>query len=657
MDTKALDAVALSIRTLSMDAVQKATSGHPGLPMGCAELGAFVYGQVLRHDPDDPAWPDRDRFVLSGGHGCMLLYSLFHLSGYGLSIDEIRSFRQLGSRTPGHPERGRTPGVEATAGPLGQGISNAVGMAIAETMLAEKFNTPEHRIVDHYTYALASDGDLMEGVASEACSLAGHLGLGKLIVFYDSNHITIEGSTDLAFTEDVRARFDAYGWHTQEGDAYDYADLEALIRAAREEAARPSLILLHTTIGKGSPGKGGTAEAHGAPLGAEEVKATKRALGVAEDAMFYVAPGAYDYFERRRKDWRAEHRAWGERFEAWATANPHLRLEWDRWHAPASLSGVEAAGFAVGEKLATRKASEKVLGLVSRVVPNLVGGSGDLAPSTNTIMKGLGDYTRRTRCGRNFHFGVREHGMGAISNGMALHGGLRPYCATFLVFSDYMRPSIRLAAIMRLPVIYVFTHDSVYVGEDGPTHQPVEHLAALRLIPDLEVLRPADAEETELAWHIAIERSDGPTALALTRQNLEVFPKADPQWRTTMRRGAYVASDSQGRPSVVVIATGSEVTAALKAKASSGRTDVRVVSMPSRGLFLAQDASFRDGIVPPGTRRIVVEAGVSQGWEVLAPGGTMITIDRFGESGTAAALGRHFGVDHEGVAAVLTGKD
>jgi len=655
MDTKALEAVALSVRSLSMDAVQKAQSGHPGLPMGCAELGALLYGEVMRHDPEDPTWANRDRFVLSAGHGCMLLYSLLHLSGYGLTLDDIKSFRQLGSRTPGHPELGRTPGVETTAGPLGQGISNAAGMAIAETMLAQRFNTPKHAVVDHYTYVLAGDGDLMEGVSAEACSLAGHLGLGKLVVFYDSNHITIEGSTDLAFTEDVPARFRAYGWHVQEGDAYDLAGIASLVAAAKREKERPSLVLLRTTIGKGSPGKAGTAEVHGAPLGDEEVKATRRALGIPVDAAFYVAPAALEYFGRRRVEQRTAHAAWKELFASWSRENPDKRAEWDAWFARPSLAGVPSAGFAPGDKIATRKASEKTLNLVCQKVPNLVGGSADLSPSNNTVMKGLGDYQRASRGGRNFHFGVREHGMGAIVNGLALHGGLRPYCSTFMVFSDYMRPAVRLAALMKLPVIYVFTHDSIYVGEDGPTHQPVEHLAALRIIPGLEVLRPADAEETEVAWHMAVERADGPTVLALSRQNLEVFRKADAGWRASMRRGAYVASESEGKPEVVVIATGSEVGASLKAKELSGLRGVRVVSMPGRGLFLAQDRSFRESILPPGVRRIVVEAGVSQGWEGIADGGRLVCIDRFGESGTASAVGKHFGVDPEGVLQALRG--
>jgi transketolase len=656
MNLKALSAVANSVRSLSMDAVEKAKSGHPGLPMGCAELGAVLYGEILKHDPADPLWPDRDRFVLSAGHGCMLLYSLLHLSGYDLTLEDLKQFRQLGSRTPGHPERGLTPGVEATAGPLGQGLSNAVGMAIAERILSAKFNTPGHTIVDHYTYVLASDGDMMEGVASEAASLAGHLGLGKLIVFYDSNRITIEGSTELAFSENVLRRFEGYGWHILSGSMYD---MEAIVRfaaEARKVADRPSIIQLESVIGKGAPQKAGTAKVHGEPLGAEEVKAAKKALGIPEDSQFHVFPDAVSYFKEKRPQWTARHAEWKKSFDAWKAANPSLASEWRSWtERPAmDLSGAVLAEFAEGESLATRAAGGKVINALAKAAPNLVGGSADLAPSNSTNLKDMGDFGRSNPSGRNFHFGIREHGMGGISNGMAYHGGLRPFCATFLVFSDYMRPSIRVAAIARLPVLYVFTHDSIFVGEDGPTHEPVEHLAALRAIPNLRVFRPADAQETEMAWRMAYERVDGPSALALTRQALPVFPKADPRWKETVRRGAYVARESKGAPEMVVVATGSEVHVAIKAAEELADRRIRVVSMPCRELFASQPADFRDSLVPPGVKLVTFEAGVSFGWKGPFDSSTLtLSIDRFGESAPYQKLAEHFGITAVSVAGRL----
>ena len=650
MNLSALSAVANSVRSLTIDAIEKSKSGHPGLPMGCAELGALAYGELLTHWPKDPLWINRDRFVLSAGHGCMLLYSLLHLCGYDVSLEDLRSFRQLGSKTPGHPEWGWTPGVEATGGPLGQGLSNAVGMAIAERMLAARFNTPAHAVIDHWTYVLASDGDMMEGVASEAASLAGHLGLGKLIVFYDSNRITIEGSTDLAFSENVLKRFESYGWRTFSGSMYDGEGIARMVAQAKRSAESPTLIQLESVIGKGAPTRAGTAKVHGEPLGAEEAKAARRALGIADDASFYVFPEARAYFTQKQPEWKARYDQWGKILEAWKTANPDLAREWDRFFARGALDLSTAAfpSFAPGESLATRAASGQVLNAIAKAVPNLVGGSADLAPSNNTHLKDMGDFSKANPLGRNFHFGIREHGMGAIVNGMAYHGGLRPFCATFLVFSDYMRGSIRVAAIAKLPVIYVFTHDSVFVGEDGPTHEPVEHLAALRAIPNLLVLRPGDAEETELAWRMAYEKTDGPTVLALTRQGIAVYPKADPQWRATIRRGAYVARDCAGDPEVVVVATGSEVSTALKtADALAGRK-VRVVSMISRELFLAQPAGFRSAMVPPSARKVIFEAGVSFGWKGLCDDATVtVSIDRFGESGPYQKIAEHLGITAE----------
>ncbi len=657
MDTEGIQQAATAIRLLTMDAVQKANSGHPGLPMGCAELGALIFGEILKHDPANPRWIDRDRFVLSAGHGSMLLYSLLHLSGYPLTLEDIKDFRQLGSKTPGHPEYGQTEGVETTTGPLGQGISNGVGMAMAERMLAVAFNT-EQSVIDHYTYVLAGDGDLMEGVSSEACSLAGHLGLGKLIVFYDSNRITIEGSTDLAFSEDVMKRFQAYGWQTLEGDAYDPEGIKEKVERARAERSKPSLILLRSTIAKGAANKAGSHETHGAPLGEEEIRATKRALGVPEDSQFHIPEKARSYFEAKVGDWNDRYKSWQSLFEAWSKKHPEKRKAWDRCFAAADIAELPFPAFEVGEKLATRKASGAVLNAIAAELPNLVGGSADLAPSNSTLLKGYADFAAATPEGRNLHFGVREHGMGAIANGLALHGGLRPYCATFLVFSDYMRPSIRLAALMGLPVIYVFTHDSVFVGEDGPTHEPVEHVAALRVIPNLLVLRPADAEETAEAWRLALQRDDGPTALILTRQSLVVFDKDDASWREGFGKGAYVASESAGGadPKLVLVATGSEVNLALAAKSELGKAGeaVRVVSMPCRELYLNSDGEYRDRLIPQSAARVVLEAGVSFGWtEVAGLTGTVISIDRYGESAPAVKVAEHLGFTAEAVAGKL----
>jgi len=656
MNTQGIQSAATAVRVLTMDAVQKAKSGHPGLPMGCAELGVLLYGEILKHNPGEPQWIDRDRFVLSAGHGSMLLYSLLHLSGYPLSLEDIKNFRQLGSRTPGHPEYGQTVGVETTTGPLGQGVANAVGMAIAERMLAAAFNT-DKKVIDHYTYALAGDGDMMEGVSAEASSLAGHLGLGKLIVFYDSNRITIEGSTDLAFSEDVGKRYQAYGWQTLEGDAYDIEGILKLVEAAKQEPSKPTLILLHSTIAKGSPNMAGSHQTHGAPLGEEEVAATKKALGVPEEP-FSISEAALSYFGSKREGWEKTYHSWQELFAAWSKENPQKRENWDRVFGTMDLSGVAFPDFKEGETMATRKASGAVLNAIASAVPQLVGGSADLAPSNNTLLKDFGSFQADAADGRNMHFGIREHGMGGIVNGMALHGGLRPYCATFMVFSDYMRPSIRLAALMGLPVIYVFTHDSVFVGEDGPTHEPVEHLAALRAIPNLLVLRPADAQETARAWRLALERTEGPTALALTRQNLTVFAKADSKWAENFAYGAYTASEaaSGAEPELVLVATGSEVNLALEAKAALGSAgeNTRVVSMPSRELFLQAPEEYRRKLVPDSSRRVLLESGVSQGWaSVVGKDALLVTIDRYGESAPAAKIAEQLGFTAAAVAGRL----
>ena len=649
MNKDGLAIAAKAVRVLAMDAVQKANSGHPGMPMGCAELGVLIYGELLRHNPGDPGWINRDRFILSAGHGSMLLYSLLHLSGYDLPLAELKNFRQLGSKTPGHPEYGLTPGVETTTGPLGQGISNAVGMAMAETHLAARFNCGDQKIIDHFTYVIVGDGDLMEGVSSEACSLAGHLGLGKLIVFYDSNRITIEGSTDLAFTEDVLKRFDAYNWQTLSADAYDPEEIAAKVVQAKRDSERPALILVRSVIGKGSPHKAGSHEIHGAPLGEEEIRAAKEAMGVGGDS-FSIPKEAAAYFADKLKAWKDRYQQWQELFSSWSKANPELLKEWQRFFKDPGTDGLELPEYKSGDKLATRKASGAVLNALAQGIPNLIGGSADLAPSNNTAMKGLGDFQKNDRSGRNFHFGVREHAMGSVVNGMALYGGLRVFCATFLVFSDYMRPRIRLAPLMKLPVIYVFTHDSIFVGEDGPTHQPVEHIAALRTIPGLHVLRPGDAEETREAWKMAIENNSGPTALILTRQALTVFPKYA-GWVDDLKQGACIARDSVSEPETILVATGSEVGLALDVADILGPEKVRVVSIISRELFRQAPAVFQRRILPVSVRREIIEAGVSFGWGDL--GGHVHSIERFGESGPAKDVAEHLGMTAAQIAAKI----
>ena len=654
VDKNALAAAATSIRSLSMDAVQAAGSGHPGLPLGLAELGALLYAEILRHNPADPAWPDRDRLILSAGHGCMLLYAALHLAGYDISLDDIKRFRQQGSRAAGHPEHGLTPGVETTTGPLGQGVANAVGMAIAERMLAARFNTAGHTVVDHFTYVIAGDGCMMEGITSEAASLAGHLGLAKLIAFYDSNGITIEGSTDLAFSEDVAARYRAYGWQVQSGSAYELPQTLAMVEKAKAETRKPSLIVLESVIGKGSANKAGSAEAHGTPFGETEVRLTRKALGIGEDTAFYVAPQAVEYFQGKRKGWAAEQSRWEKTAADWSRANPELARQWKAWHDGYPVRLEDLPTFEPGSSVATRNAGGAVLNALADVVPNLIGGSADLASSNKSDFSGAGDFLHGAFDGRNMHFGVREHAMGAALNGMALHGGIRPYGATFLVFADYMRPAIRLAAMMKLPVIYIFTHDSINVGEDGPTHQPVEQLASLRVIPNVVTLRPADAAETAMAWKMALERTDGPTALALSRQNLKVMERNDAGWRDDVTKGACVVRREKGDLDLVVVATGSEVNLALDAVEALSHEGIRVVSMISRELFQSQAASFRDRILPPGARRLIIEAGVRVGWEGLAGAdGELLTLDRFGESAPAGDVSRHLGFDTDHVVELI----
>ncbi len=645
-----------TIRTLAMDAVQKAKSGHPGMPMGMADVAYVLWTRFLKHNPKDPQWPDRDRFVLSAGHGSMLLYSLLYLTGYDLTLEDLMAFRQWGSRTPGHPEYGLTPGVETTTGPLGQGFANGVGMAIAERFLAATFNRPGFPIFDHSTYAIVSDGDLMEGVSHEAASLAGHLGLGKLVYLYDDNDVSIEGSTDITFTEDVAARFRAYGWHVQKVDGHDLKAIARAIRAARRETARPSLIICRTHIAYGSPGKQDSASAHGEPLGEEEVRRTKEALGWPPDARFWVPPEVLPVFRRAVEEGAAAQARWQAMFADYARQYPREAALLERLWAGELPDGWEEAlpSFSPADgPMATRKASGIVLNALAAVLPTLIGGSADLAPSTQTLLKGYADFQKDTPAGRNLRFGVREHAMGGILNGMALHGGLIPYGGTFLVFSDYMRPAVRLAAMMHLPVVYVWTHDSLWIGEDGPTHQPVEHLAALRAIPNLTLIRPCDASETAEAWRAALRRRNGPTALVLTRQNLPVLDRSEMAGAQNLARGAYVLRDApEGHPDLILIASGSEVHLALAAQEGLAARGVRarVVSMPSWELFDAQPPAYRAAVLPPTVPKIAIEAAMPLGWErYVGPDGVVIGVRRFGASAPYPVLMEKFGFTPQAV--------
>ena len=641
MNLKALEKTALSVRSLAMDAIQKANSGHPGMVMGAAELGSLLYGEIMRHDPSEPKWPDRDRFVLSAGHGSMLLYSLLHLSGYKeMTIDAIKNFRQVGSAAAGHPEYGYSGGIEMTTGPLGQGLATAVGMAIAETMMAGRFNTAKHKIMDHYTYVLAGDGCMQEGVTSEASSLAGHLKLGKLIVYYDSNKITIDGSTDLSFTEDVAKRYEAYGWQVLNGSMYDFEEISSLTNKAKAEANKPSLIILKSIIGKGSPNKANTADSHGAPLGMDEVILSKKALGIPGEGLdFYIDPLAQEYFKGKRDDWQKNRKSWQDEFEAWAKENPELKKEWDNYHG-GKINAPAMPQYKAGDKMATRAAGNKALAAIASANPNLVGGSADLkGPNAVDIP---GDYSPSNRKGSYIYFGIREFAMAAIANGISLHGGLRSFCATFMVFSDYLRPALRLSALMKQPVIYVLTHDSILIGEDGPTHQPVEHITSLRAIPNVHVLRPSDAEESAEAYLMAMERTDGPTVLAFSRQNTTVYEKEDPEWKKNMRKGAYIAKKCNGTPDAVIIATGSEVNLAMEAASQSGKK-IQVVSMPGREIFESQNEAFINSIIPPGVRIIVCEAGLRLGWERWAKKEDILSVDRFGESGPGDKVAENLG--------------
>ena len=644
-----------TIRMLSVDAVEAAKSGHPGAPMGQAPMAYVLWQRVMNHNPANPNWPDRDRFVLSAGHASMLLYSLLHLTGYDLPLDQVKAFRQWGSATPGHPEANHTPGVEVTTGPLGAGFSMAVGFALAERWLAARYNREDHAIVDHHTYGICSDGDLMEGVASEAASLAGTLGLGKLIFLYDDNNITIDGETHLSFTEDVGMRFEAYGWHVQHIDGSDITAVERALQQARSETTRPSLIAAKTRIGEGSPNKVGSASAHGSPLGADEVGLTREALGWPADKSFHVPGEVREHMGTARDRGAKAESEWTNRFEAYRAAHPALAAEFERAIAGQLPEGWHSAlpAFELGEQVETRVASGKTLNALAEVLPNLIGGSADLAGSNNTMLNGVGNQSPTEPAGRNVFYGVREHAMGGVLNGMARHGGVLPYAGTFLTFSDYMRPAIRLAALMQCDVAYVFTHDSIGLGEDGPTHQPVEHLASLRAMPGLSVLRPADANETAAAWAVALE-NQGPAALALTRQKVPVITTPE-QALEGVRRGAYVLSDCQGEPRALLLATGSEVSIALEAQAALAEKGVssRVISMPSWDRFEAQPASYRESVLPPSVRvRVAVEAASSFGWHRwVGEAGDIVSVDRFGASAPYAVVYREFGITADNVVA------
>ncbi|MCO6412268.1 MAG: transketolase [Thiogranum sp.] len=662
-----------TVRFLSVDAVQQANSGHPGMPLGAAAMAYVLWTRLLKHNPRNPGWFNRDRFVLSAGHGSMLLYSLLHLTGYALSLDDIKQFRQWGSRAPGHPERGHTPGVEITTGPLGQGLANAVGMAIAEAQLAARYNRPGFEVIDHATYALVSDGDLMEGVAAEAASLAGHFRLGKLTCLYDDNRVTLAAGTDITFSEDRARRFEAYGWHTLSvADGNDLAAIDAALRAARAETARPSLILVRTHIGYGSPNKQDSFEAHGSPLGVDEVRLTKQNLGWPSEPLFLIPEPALAHFRTALARGARDEAAWNARMAAYRQSFPEPAAELER-----SLRGDLPAGWdadipvfpADAKGIATRVASGKVMNAIAPRLPMLTGGSADLDPSTHTALEGFGDFNSPaardddtqgadrsgwSHAGRNLHFGVREHAMGAIVNGLAAHGAFTPYGATFLIFSDYMRPPIRLAALMGLHVVHAFTHDSIALGEDGPTHQPVEQLAALRAIPNLTVIRPGDANETAVAWRVALETRDRPVVLVLSRQNLPTLDRRRYAPADGLRRGAYVLSDApDGEPELILIASGAEVgliVAAAERLQGEG-VAVRLVSMASWELFETQSQAYRDAVLPPSIpARLAVEAGATQGWHCyVGDRGDVLGVDRFGASAPGPIMLREYGLSVENV--------
>jgi len=650
-----------TIRGLSMDAVQQANAGHPGTAMALAPLAYVLFRRFLRVNPADTAWANRDRFVLSSGHACMLQYSLLHLCGYDLSLEDLKQFRQWGSRCPGHPERGHTPGIEITTGPLGQGVGNAVGMAMAGRFLADRFNRPGRELVDHHVYAICSDGDMMEGVSQEAASLAGHFGLGRLILCYDDNHITIDGTTSISFDgENHPKRFEADGWHVQRvADSEDVEALEAAILAARTESERPSFIAIRSHIAYPAPNAVDTAKSHGAPLGEEEVKAAKRAMGFDPERSFWVDEHVYQHMSLREEGASAQ-QEWQRRFDAWRDDFPEMAEDWDRAWSGRLRDGWREAlpSFEAGESIATRSAGQKVMAAFGEFAPTMIGGAADLVESTKTLFEGGGEFSK-VHGGRNVPFGIREHAMGAIVNGAAAHGGIvKPYGSTFLVFSDYMRGSVRLSALMGLPVLWVWTHDSVGLGEDGPTHQPVEHYAALRVIPELWVIRPADANETAAAWRVALEREDGPVALLLSRQNIPVLDRTEVASAQGLERGGYVLWDSpaaQGAPELILISTGAEVAPTLAAGRSLAEqgTSVRVVSMPCMELFEAQAQEYRDEVLPRAVgARLAIEPGASMSWwRWVGSDGEVLGLDRFGASAPGATVLKELGFTAENILA------
>jgi transketolase len=651
IDNNDLTLVANTIRTLAMDAVQKAHSGHPGMPMGCADIAAVLWTKILRYNPEDPAWINRDRFVLSAGHGSMLLYAVLHLAGYDISLDDLKQFRQWGSKTPGHPEYRHTPGVETTTGPLGQGFANAIGMSLASRLLADEFNR-DTDIINHYIYAIVSDGDIMEGISSEAASLAGHLGLGNIVFIYDSNDISIEGSTALTLSDDTEKRFTSYHWDVQKINGHDFEAIERALIHAQREREKPSIIIAKTRIAKGSPNLEGSEKAHGAPLGEDEVRASKINIGCKEDEAFCVPERAYEIFKARREELREIYEAWGKRFTADIAGSYKDRLQ--SFYRLPDLNRLreKLPSFDPEKAIATRSASGKILEVLFEQLPNIVGGSADLAPSNKSFVKGFTESGRNT-IGRNIHFGVREHAMGAIQNGISYYGGFIPYSATFLVFMDYMRPPIRLAALSRLNTIYLFTHDSIFVGEDGPTHQPVEQLASARAIPNLTVIRPADAEETREAWLAAIANTEGPTALILTRQDLPILKRDPESDASNLHRGAYTIWDSGSAPDILLLSSGSEVniTTAAAIELKKKGINCRVISFPSWELFEKQDEEYQKKILPPEIgRRAVIEAGISMGWEqYVGRDALFLTIERFGASAPQEALAEHFGLTRENI--------
>lgn len=649
---KDLQHAANIVRGLSMDGVQKANSGHPGLPMGAADFATVLWTQFLNHNPKNPTWANRDRFVLSGGHGSMLLYSLLHLSGYDVSINDLKDFRQWGSKTPGHPELGDTPGVETTTGPLGQGIGNAVGMALAEVSLAARYNKPGHKVVDHFTYVVAGDGDMQEGVSHEVSAFAGHNKLGKLILLYDDNNITIDGRTELSFSEDVIKRYEGYGWHTQQVDGHDVEAIYAAIEKAKDATDKPSFIACKTIIGKGSPNKQDTSHVHGSPLGAEEIELAKKGLGLPNED-FYVSNQAKNVFGAAINTGAEKENKWNDLFDSYKSSFPELAEQLLSLDV-LDVKKLKIEPFETGQSMATRSASGAVLNQIAKQMPSLLGGSADLTPSNNTFPKGEESYSTETTTGRYVHYGVREFGMGAIMNGLALHGGVLPYAGTFFVFSDYMRPAMRMAALMGLQVVYVLTHDSIGLGEDGPTHQPVAHLTSLRAIPNMNVIRPADANETIEAWKSALSNTTGPTCLVLTRQGLPVLETSQVERAS---RGGYIYDEDE-RFDTIIIGTGSELELAIEAKKelNSKGKKVRIVSMPCTDIFDTQDAGYRDSVLPSNcVKRIAVEAGSTLGWyKYVGLQGKVIGLDRFGASAPYKTLYEKFGITVEKVVEAAT---